>query len=226
MPIKDNYLNILNAAKELRPVDTPMILAVSKKQPEAKIREAIESGIYKFGENQIKEGLEKFIPIKNEGLKFELHHIGPVQTGTLKKLLGTFDYTHGIGSENSLKELSKQANTRKTKISFFLQANLTLEDTKSGLELKELLQLLKNIIIFENDFCKFSGLMTMGPSNEDPIQTRKVFKQLKSIKDEYCPNALLSMGMSGDYRIAIEEGSNIIRIGTAIFGGRKHGIHK
>jgi pyridoxal phosphate enzyme (YggS family) len=218
--IFENYQYILEQIKKIRPQNTPKLVAVSKKQPLLKIEEALLSGIRSFGENQVKEGIEKFSGLIETYPDIELHHIGPVQTGTVRKLFGLFAFTHGVGSENALEELVKQANARKSKIKYFLQVNLSLEDTKSGFEKLELLKILKSISRYNSDYALFYGLMTMGPTDGESISTRNVFKELNQIRFDYCPNAKLSMGMSGDYLIAAEEGSDYIRVGSAIFGER------
>lgn len=196
------------------------IIAVSKTKPQELIEKAISIGISVFGENRIQEGIQKFLPLKEKGFSFELHHIGPLQTGTLRKLFGLFSYTHGVGSLSSLQELSKQSQKHKQFLGFFIQVNLTNESQKHGFSRKECLELLPKIQNFETEFLKWEGLMTMGPSNEDPKLTQKVFFELNQIRKDYCPDKKLSMGMSGDYKIALEEGADILRIGSKIFGER------
>jgi len=218
--INENYKFILEQIKKIRPQNTPKLIAVSKKQPLSKINEALNSGIRIFGENQIKEGIEKFSSLQTKFPDLELHHIGPVQSGNLRKLFGLFNYTHGVGSLSSLGELIKQATTRKFKIEYFLQVNLSREDSKSGFEKEEILKILPTISQYNSEYAQFHGLMTMGPSNGDLRITRSNFRELNRIRKEYCPNAKLSMGMSGDYLIAAEEGSDYIRVGSAIFGER------
>ncbi|MCE9500304.1 MAG: YggS family pyridoxal phosphate-dependent enzyme [Leptospira sp.] len=221
MSIRENFDRISEEIRKLRPEKPPEIIVVSKKQSLAAIEEAIGSGITLFGENQIKEGNEKFSELKNKNIQFELHHIGPVQSGSVKKLFDLFSCTHGVCSESGLFELKKQSDKHKKRFGFFLETNLTGENSKSGFSRKELSDLLKNPDSLGSEFCDFRGLMTMGPSDGDPAMTRNVFRDLRKIREEFAPNAKLSMGMSGDYLIATEEGSDYLRIGTAIFGERK-----
>ncbi|MBE7410770.1 MAG: YggS family pyridoxal phosphate-dependent enzyme [Leptospiraceae bacterium] len=220
--IVENYKKVLEEIHSSKSTPSPILIAVSKKQTLESIREAIQGGITIFGENKIQEGIEKFSKLKDEGFDFELHHIGPLQTGNLRKLFGLFSYTHGVTSESSLKELLKEALKRKQPIRYFLEANLTDESSKSGFNRNALVETLKKISTFQNEYCIFEGLMTMGPTNEDPTITRNVFKDLNSIRKDFCPDSKCSMGMSGDYKIAIEEGSNFVRIGTLIFGKRSY----
>ncbi len=203
----------------IRPKNPPKLIAVSKTYPIEIISLAHREGIKIFGENKIKEGIEKFEILKKEN-QIELHHIGPVQTGTIKKLFGNFEFTHGVGSNSSLIELKKQSEQKKTLINFFLQTNLTNENTKSGYEKTELIEQIKKELEQENEYCKFYGLMTMGPSDGNLEETKKVFSELNEIRIKYCPNHFLSMGMSGDFKIAAENGSDYIRVGSAIFGTR------
>jgi PLP dependent protein len=196
------------------------LIAVSKTKPLEIIEEALDAGISVFGENRIQEAEQKFRPLFEKGKQFELHHIGPVQSGTLKKLFGLFQYTHGVGSISTLESLSKQSEKSKIPLAFFLQANLTEESTKHGFKRKELLEILPKISSFETEYFRFHGLMTMGPTDEDPALTRSVFSEAYQIKKDYCPRAQLSMGMSGDYPIALEEGADYLRIGSKIFGLR------
>lgn len=207
-----------------------LLIAVSKRQSYGTFRDAYLSGICEFGENSIQEGLGKIhsfqeeYPREHQDIpRITIHHIGPLQTGSLRKLFGAFDYTHGVGSERSLSELHKRAGKESAKLGYFLQANLTSEQTKNGFNEEDLIHLLGKIADYTTENLTFSGLMTMGPTDGDPTRTREVFKRLRNIRDEFCPNQKLSMGMSGDYQIALEEGSDMIRIGTAIFGERNYG---
>lgn len=203
------------------------LIAVSKRHPYETLRSAYLSGIREFGENSIQEGLGKIESWTKEFSNLTdaptFHHIGPVQSGTCRKLFGKFAYTHGVGSISGLKELSKRSRKEKSLLRFFLQANLTGEDSKHGFDSLAIRKLLSEIESYETGQLQFAGLMTMGPSDEDPILTRDVFRELRMLRDELCPGKKLSMGMSGDFRIALEEGSDCIRIGSAIFGERNYG---
>ena len=199
----------------------PQIIAVSKYHTSDAISEAINSGMRIFGESRINEGLKKFTPFFQKNIPFELHHIGPLQKGSLRNLLTIYSYTHGAGSISSIQELLKQCLKKKYKFNYFLQLNLTAEDTKSGFSETDAVAILKKQQEFNNDYCTLCGLMTMGPSNMDEEISRKVFQKLCKIRNDYFANGKLSMGMSGDYKIAIAEGADYVRIGTAIFGERE-----
>lgn len=221
MGIRERYQEIDEELKKLNPSNPPVLIAVSKFQPLEKVKEAIEGGVIHFGENRIQEGLEKFSPwIGEKNSSLVLHHIGPVQSGTLRKLFSGYSYAHGVGAMTTVNELLARAEKEQKQIRYFLQANLTEEDSKHGFEKKELISALEKKESLSNGYCKLEGLMVMGPSDGDPIGTRNVFRELARIRKEYIPEGKLSMGMSGDYKIAVEEGSDFVRVGSAIFGER------
>ncbi|MDX1961358.1 MAG: YggS family pyridoxal phosphate-dependent enzyme [Leptospiraceae bacterium] len=218
MSIRSNYEAIYSRISGVSRDVT--IIAVSKTKPVELVIEAIESGIKVFGENRIQEGIEKFTELKKLHPDILLHHIGPVQSGTLKKLFGLFDFTHGVGSLSTLEDLSKQSLKLKKLLRFFLQINLTEEVSKSGFSETELLKVFPNLQNYETEYLRFHGFMTMGPTNEDKELTKKVFDKLSKIRNEISPNANLSMGMSGDFELALDSGTDYVRIGSAIFGSR------
>ncbi|WCL48152.1 YggS family pyridoxal phosphate-dependent enzyme [Leptospira sp. GIMC2001] len=225
MNLSERYFRIRDEAIAISGNPNLCLIAVSKRHPYSSLRDAFMGGVLDFGENQISEGLGKIQEWKAEFPERNIyfHHIGPVQTGSLRKLFGNFQFTHGVGSLNTLKELKKRSDKEVSSLKYFLQVNLTLEDSKNGILEEEVTQILGSIQDYSSDRLIFAGLMTMGPTDEDPIKTREVFKKLRLIRDDLCPGKSLSMGMSGDYKIALEEGSDIIRIGTAIFGERNYG---
>ena len=234
MNFGEKYLSLLDEAKEISGNNNISLVAVSKKHPFSTLEAAYKQGIRLFGENSVQEGNskwqefqsiypEQFSDQANNKDKPIFHHIGPLQSGNVKKIVAVFDTVHGLGSWGAWKDLSKRTASEEILINYLLQFNLSKEDSKHGFDITQLDEILIKIKDYSHDFCKFTGLMTMGPSDGDPILTRKVFKELRKIRDEFFPQSLLSMGMSGDYKIALEEGSNIIRIGTAIFGERNYG---
>nr|WP_306819319.1 YggS family pyridoxal phosphate-dependent enzyme [Leptospira sp. id769339] len=206
--------------ESLKKLGTPTLIAVSKFQPKEKVQEAIAGGVIHFGENRVQEGIEKFSDLGKPEKDFILHHIGPVQSSHIRKYAGLYSFVHGVGSQKILQELKRRMDGDRWKIRYFLQVNLTKEDTKSGFSKEEVLVLLQKKETLSSEFCILEGFMTMGPSSGDPEETRKVFQEMAKIRKEFYPQGKLSMGMSGDYRIALEEGSDYLRIGTAIFGER------
>ncbi|GIX41186.1 MAG: YggS family pyridoxal phosphate enzyme [Leptospiraceae bacterium] len=183
-----------------------------------------------FGENRYQEARDKFplVKIKPESPIIG-HHIGPLQSGSARNIPDIFDWVHGVGSWHALKKLAnaslKKYQLTQKKIYYLIQLNLTRETTKlGGMYLEEFEEAInKNPeLIVENEGLVWKGFMTMGPSNGDLYITRKIFQQLRNIRDKYLPEGELSMGMSGDWKIALEEGSTILRIGSAITGNRKY----
>ncbi|TGL19141.1 YggS family pyridoxal phosphate-dependent enzyme [Leptospira yanagawae] len=223
------YQSIQNECKTLTNGNPPTLIAVSKTKPYEVVREAYLQGIREFGENYIPEAIEKFTKLREEfpdaDTSVNVHHIGPVQSGTLRKLFGVFSYTHGVGSFSSLHELLKRAEKEKKKIRYFLQTNLTGENTKHGFSLQTLLENKTNLASQQNEFCVWEGFMGMGPSSGDLMETTEVFTKLKNFREEHFPGLKLSMGMSGDYTLAVGLGSNYVRIGSKIFGEREYGAH-
>jgi pyridoxal phosphate enzyme (YggS family) len=218
MSISQNLLSlqteIKNSGREV------VLVAVSKTKPINLIEEAISAGQKVFGENKIKEGIEKFSDLKTQE-NLTLHHLGPVQSGTAKKLFGVFDFTHGVSSHSTIELLLKEAEKQKKLLKYFLQVNLTDEDSKNGFSESDLLAILNKTNVLENEYLRFEGLMTMGPTSEDPTLTRSVFQKLNAIRKSLVPLAKLSMGMSGDYKIALEEETDYIRVGSLLFGSRE-----
>ncbi|MCT8332910.1 YggS family pyridoxal phosphate-dependent enzyme [Leptospira sp. 85282-16] len=219
------YLSIQNSLKDLYPNRSPVIIAVSKTKPYEVVREAYLQGIREFGENYIPEAIAKFTKLREEFPEAEssvhLHHIGPVQSGTLRKLFGIFSHTHGVGSISSLKELLKRAEKEKKQIRYFIQANLTEENTKHGMGFETLRNMKDTLSSYQNEFCIWEGFMGMGPSTGDLAETKEVFSLLAELRDTYFPDKKLSMGMSGDFEIAASLGSDYLRIGSKIFGERE-----
>ncbi|EOQ96199.1 pyridoxal phosphate enzyme, YggS family [Leptospira wolbachii serovar Codice str. CDC] len=220
------YFSIQNSLKDLYPKRSHQIIAVSKTKPYEVLKEAYLQGIREFGENYIPEAISKFTKLREEfpesATTVHLHHIGPVQSGTLRKLFGFFSHTHGVGSISTLKELLKRAEKEKKLIRYFIQTNLTEENTKHGMGFETLRTMKDTLSGYQNEFCIWEGFMGMGPSTGDLAETREVFSLLAELRDTYFPDKKLSMGMSGDYELAAELGSDYLRIGSKIFGERDY----
>jgi pyridoxal phosphate enzyme (YggS family) len=220
------YNEILTEVRKSNPAKEITLIAVSKKQSYSVIRDAYLQGIRVFGENYIPEGIEKFTKLREEFpdaiASVQVHHIGPVQSGSLRKLFGTFAYTHGVGSVSSLKELVKKADKEKKTIRYFIQLNLTLENTKSGLTLSEFQKEQEVILGFQSEYCIWEGFMVMGPSSRDLEETKRIFEMATSFRDKHFPEKKLSMGMSGDYKLAVSFGSEYLRVGSLVFGERNY----
>ena len=216
MSIKENLL----AIKKNIP-DTVTLVAVSKTKPMSYIQEAYDEGQRVFGENRVQEMTEKW---ENMPKDIEWHMIGHLQRNKVKYMAEYVSLVHGVDSPRLLAEINKQAEKHNRVISCLLQVHIAEEDTKFGFNEEELLDLVANeeFKAFKN--VKIVGLMGMATFTDDMDQVRREFAKLKSLftklKSNYADFTTLSMGMSGDYNIAIEEGSTMVRIGSSIFGSR------
>ncbi len=204
-----------------RPEDITLV-AVTKTFPAETIERAIAAGVDIVGENRVQEALEKYSLI---GTRVKWHLIGHLQSNKAKKAVEIFSLIHSIDSAELAGEVGRRAGQIGKKQEILLEVNTSGEPQKYGFDPKEVLKNLKEIKDIKG--IKVLGLMTIGPLTDDVDKIRGSFKLLKKIFDEIKLQAIpniemkhLSMGMSGDYRIAIEEGSNMIRVGSAIFGDR------
>ena len=193
--------------------NTGKIVAISKNHPVESVLEAINQGVYIFGENRVQEAKTKFLKIKEDNPKIELHLTGPLQSNKVKDALLLFDVFHTIDREKIAKEFSKHQQLLRNK-KFFVQINTGREKTKSGIfpeDTKDFLFFLKNEINLT-----IQGLMCIPPIEDDP---KYHFNQLQNLAKE---NSLdkLSIGMSGDYNDALPFRPTYIRLGTILFGKR------
>lgn len=197
------------------------LVAVSKTKPIEDILEAYKSGQRIFGENKIQEMTDKWESLPKD---IEWHMIGHVQTNKVKYMAPFVTLIHGVDSLKLLQEINKQAVKNKRIIDCLLQVHIAEEESKFGFSETEIEELLKSKEIKTLNNIRIRGLMGMATFTENSSQIRKEFKTLKRIFEQATlldwKFDTLSMGMSGDYEIAIEEGSNMIRIGSNIFGNR------
>lgn len=218
MSIKDN----LNTIKSNLPEGVTLV-AVSKTKPNEDLLEAYEAGQRVFGENKVQEMVQKWEDLPKD---IEWHMIGHVQRNKVKYMTEFVSLIHGVDSPRLLKEINKQAKKHDRVIPCLLQIHIAEEDTKFGLDKAELDELINSDAFEAMENIKIVGLMGMATFTDDKNQVRKEFAQLKSMFDELTTKlediTILSMGMSGDYQIAIEEGSNMVRIGSSIFGVRNY----
>jgi PLP dependent protein len=211
------------AAKCGRDPNGIKILAASKSQDASHIRSAIEAGIQLFGENYVQEAKAKRAAIKEAA---EWHMIGHLQRNKVKVALQLFDLIESLDSVDLARELNKEGEKRGKKVRAFVEVNLGEEETKSGIEKADVLPLLEQVGRLSH--LHVEGLMVVPPLRDNPEETRPYFHALRELQIELkelkIPNVdlkELSMGMTQDYPVAIEEGATLVRIGTAIFGPRK-----
>ncbi|WP_226686058.1 YggS family pyridoxal phosphate-dependent enzyme [Stutzerimonas stutzeri] len=198
------------------------LLAVSKTQPAAAIREAAEAGVRDFGENYLQEALDKQAELSE--LPLVWHFIGPIQSNKTKSIAEHFDWVHSVDRLKIAQRLSDQRPAELSPLNICLQVNVSGEASKSGCAPEELLQLAQAVAAMPR-LC-LRGLMCIPAPSEDPAEQRAAFARLRALRDEdELPLTLdtLSMGMSQDLEAAIAEGATWVRIGTALFGARDYG---
>ena len=202
---------------------TVKLIAVTKNNDIYAMREAIDAGIKVVGENRIQEALDKK---KELNRTVEWHLIGHLQTNKVKQAVLNFDLIHSVDSERLAVEINKVANSLNKVQEILVQVNVANEISKFGLNIEQVNSFIKTISQHEN--LKVVGLMLIAPYYENPEEARPIFRKLyeqfMEIKNQQILNVemkWLSMGMTNDYQVAIEEGANIIRVGTGIFGQRK-----
>ncbi|MCK5100275.1 MAG: YggS family pyridoxal phosphate-dependent enzyme [Desulfobacteraceae bacterium] len=227
--IKENLETINNeisnsAEKRKRKPEDITIIAVSKKHSIETIHKGIEAGIKTFGENYINEAVSKIDQINNDSLSW--HFIGHLQSNKAKFAVKYFDLIHTVDTIKLATEINKQANKINKIQDILIQINISEEESKSGIKSDEACLLAEKISSLEH--IRLKGIMGMPPFSPDPENARKYFKELKKIKEQIDKQNIpsvtiehLSMGMSQDFNVAIEEGSTMVRIGTKLFGQRK-----
>ena len=202
------------------------LVAVSKTKPVSDLMEAYEAGQRIFGENKIQEMTEKWEAMPKD---IQWHMIGHVQTNKVKYMAPYVNLIHGVDSLKLLQEINKQAQKKNRIIDCLLQVYIAEEESKFGLDEKEVNEILEYVQNDNNEMnhIRIVGLMGMATFTNNPAQVEKEFSRLKTIFYFYsnlntknCQLNTLSMGMSGDYALAIKCGSTMVRIGSSIFGGR------
>ncbi|WP_445451975.1 YggS family pyridoxal phosphate-dependent enzyme [Flavobacterium sp. 25HG05S-40] len=216
MSIKENLLQIQSSLPE-----NVTLVAVSKTKPVSDLMEAYDAGQRIFGENKIQEMTDKWEQMPKD---IQWHMIGHVQTNKVKYMAEYVHLIHGVDSLKLLEEINKQAAKHHRVIDCLLQIYIAEEESKFGLDEKELQELLNSEEFKSLQNINVIGLMGMATFTDNKTQIKKEFEYLKSVFDTFkIQNSkfkILSMGMSGDYKLAIECGSTMVRIGSSIFGGR------
>jgi pyridoxal phosphate enzyme (YggS family) len=205
-----------HAAKEV------LLLAVTKNVDEERIKTALSAGITALGENRVQEIMQKYDRIPHT---VSWHLIGHLQTNKVKYIIDKVSLIHSLESISLAQEINKRAEKAGRVMPVLVQVNVADEDTKFGLAPEETVDFIKEVMTLP--YLKISGLMTIGPFVDQAEEVRPVFRQLRELRDTIKQMELpgvsmdyLSMGMTNDYQVAVEEGANIVRIGSAIFGPR------
>lgn len=214
---------IRTAAKRVnRNPDSIRLVAVSKTQPAEAVKSALEAGQQIFGENYVQEFLEKSRQLPET---LEWHFIGSLQSNKAKYLAGLTALIHSVDRLSLAREIDRQWEKIGKPCDILLQVNISGEETKSGTTSEDLLQLAREVSLLPH--VRVRGLMTMPPFFDEPERARPFFRELKKLSDVLSAKKIpgitmeeLSMGMSGDFEVAIEEGATLVRVGSAIFGER------
>jgi hypothetical protein len=221
MSIKENLQNIIKSIPE-----SVTLVAVSKTKPISDLMEAYDAGQRIFGENKIQEMVSKYEEMPKD---VQWHMIGHVQRNKVKYMAPFVSLIHGVDSLKLLKEINKQAKKNERVIDCLLQIKIAQEDSKFGMQAKEAFVLLQSEELKELKNICIKGVMGMATFTDNKNQIESEFKYLKSnfeqLRAHNCDNCdlqIISMGMSGDYPLAIECGSNMIRVGSSIFGARNY----
>ncbi|WP_439185634.1 YggS family pyridoxal phosphate-dependent enzyme [Carboxylicivirga taeanensis] len=204
-----------------------VLVAVSKTKPNEDVMEAYEAGQRVFGENKVQELTAKYEALPKD---IEWHMIGHLQSNKVKYIAPFVNLIHGVDSEKLLKTINKEGKKNARSIACLLQVHIAEEETKFGFSEAELMSLLSRELLAELEHVEIRGVMGMATFTEDENQIRKEFRSLKQLFDRLKTSVFadepgfqeISMGMSGDYLIAIEEGSTMVRVGSSIFGVRNY----
>ena len=202
------------------------LIAVSKTKPVSMIREAMEAGADVFGENKVQELCEKYEELPKE---LHWHMIGHLQRNKVKYVVDKAELIHSVDSLRLAEEISKEAGKKKIQAKILIEVNVAEEESKFGICMDETEDLIRSAAALPN-IC-ICGLMTIAPYVADPEENRPIFRSLRKlavdIKIKNIDNVhmdVLSMGMTGDYQVAIEEGATMVRVGTGIFGDRNYTV--
>ena len=216
--IKDNLTQIKSELPE-----NVTLVAVSKTKPITDLQEAYDSGQRIFGENKIQEMVAKYDALPKD---IEWHMIGHLQRNKVKYMAHFVSLIHGVDSFKTLAEINKQAKKHNRVINCLLQAHIAEETTKFGLSFEEIAHILNSKEFLELSNIKVVGLMGMATFTDNQEQLKNEFTSLKTLfnklKESHSNFSILSMGMSGDYKLAISCGSSMVRIGSSIFGKRNY----
>ena len=227
----NNYKHVLEQVhascdKAKRSKDDVTLIAVSKTKPSSDIQTLYDYGVRDFGENKVQELTSKYEELPKD---IRWHLIGHLQTNKVKYIVDKVYMIHSVDSVKLAKEIEKEAAKKDVIVNILVQVNVANEDTKFGLDNSEVIKIVEEIATLPH--LRIKGLMTIAPFVDDGEENRKYFNELKQLSvdikakniDNVCME-MLSMGMSGDFETAIEEGATLVRVGTSIFGVRNYAI--
>ncbi|MCL4108428.1 UNVERIFIED_CONTAM: hypothetical protein GTU68_046121 [Idotea baltica] len=212
------------ASRSSRSIEEILLLAVSKTFPAEIVREAVEAGLDTFGENKVQEAIAKIPELPSH---LQWHLIGPLQKNKIRKALPCFDLIHSVDSLATAQQIDRIAAEEGLHPRVLLQINVAADAAKHGFSKVAIHEQFEMLLELER--LQIEGVMTIPAFDPDPEKTRPAFASLRETRDELvekfnCPLTEISMGMSHDFDVAIEEGATIIRVGSALFGKRKSTI--
>ncbi len=221
--------NIIKACeKSNRDPKEVTLIAVSKTKPVETLQEAYDAGARYFGENKVQEITAKYPELPKD---IHWHMIGHLQRNKVKYIIDKVDMIHSVDSLRLAETIEQEAAKHDLVMPILLEVNVAEEETKFGLGVSDVIPLLEEISKMSH--LKVEGLMTIAPFVENPEENREVFRTLKKLSVDICNKNInnvnmhvLSMGMTGDYQVAVEEGATMVRVGTGIFGERNYTIRK
>lgn len=227
--MKQNYHDVMNRITEAcktsnRLPEDITLIAVSKTKPIELLKEAYAMGCREFGENKVQELMDK-IPLMPEDVKW--HMIGHLQTNKVKYIIGKVELIHSVDSLKLAKEISKESLKHNVTTNILVEINVAGEESKFGTsDMEKNLELMKEIK--QLPAIRLKGLMTIAPFTENADDNRIYFRTLKQFAEEHNDlfegDIILSMGMSGDFEVAIQEGATMVRVGTNLFGARNYNL--
>lgn len=229
--IKENLIEVQNKIAQAcersgRNREDVTLIAVSKTKPISYIEEAISSGQKEFGENKAQEMKEKYETLTKD---LNWHFIGHLQTNKVKYVVGRASLIHSVDSLHLAQAIEKESAKKELVTNILIEVNVAQEESKFGLKSEETEKLVREIATLPH--VKIQGLMTIAPYVEDPEENRTIFRHLKKLSVDIAAKnidnvsmSILSMGMTNDYEVAVEEGASHVRVGTAIFGERDYSI--
>lgn len=227
--VKENLVEVkenirIACEKSGRTPEEVTLIAVSKTKPISMIEEAYRDGNRDFGENKVQEILDKY-PVLPADIRW--HMIGHLQRNKVKYIIDKVYLIHSVDSLRLAEEISSQAVKKQVDVNILVEINIAQEESKFGISRIEALQLVEDIAKLPHIYIK--GLMTVAPFVENPEENREYFQQIKKLSVDIMKKnidnvnmSVLSMGMTGDYMVAIEEGATMVRVGTGIFGERTY----
>lgn len=229
--LKENYIFVLDKVREAckragRNSDAVTLIAVSKTKPVEMLQEVYDAGCRDFGENKVQEIMDKYDKLPKD---IRWHMIGHLQTNKVKYIVDKVYMIHSVDSIKLAKEISKEALKKNVTVNVLLEVNVAKEESKFGLMAEQVKDFYNEVIDLPG--LKVCGLMTIAPYVEEAEENRQYFVNLKQLmvdmikeKTDNISVGELSMGMTGDYEVAVEEGATFVRVGTGIFGERNYSI--